>query len=145
MNGVGMSPDSISQWITLIGAASALVLSVLNFFANKKKLDVDTNASTIKNAKDIQDMYEKAFDEFETRWTKRLQDQEGDCEKKINGVRHSLEEDMRQKLGEHLVKIEELQQRNQDLKVQIAELGGVVEGSTGLKIHQWSTAPTGKK
>ena len=134
--------EIVSQYIALIGAGTGVVISILTFyFTNrnmKKKMDIDSVDSTVKNSKEIQDMYGKAFDEFEARWTKRLEDQEKECEEKINGARRSIEEAARQKQGELLVKIASLEERNQDLKIQVANLGGIVQGATGIKIHQWT-------
>lgn len=140
--------SEISQYITMIGAAVAIVISVLNFFYTrkdtKKKMGIETDDSAVKNAKEIQEMYELAFEKFELRQSKILQEQERDCEQKINGLRESLEDEMREKIGEHLVLIEDLKTRNQDLKLQVVELGGVVQGVTGLKLHQWSSVPEKK-
>lgn len=133
--------DSLSQYVTLTVALVGLVLSVLTFVTNrrdmKKKLDTENVDSAIKNSKELQGMYETAFDEFDARWKTRLQEERDECEQKINRARQAIEEQARQQRGELLVKVEELEHRNQELKVQIAELGGVVQGATGLKIHQW--------
>jgi|SRR5688572_17792918 len=133
--------EVFSQYINLTNGITAIVIAVLTFVftnrINQKKLGIEGDASTVKNAKEFQEMYEKAFETFETRWNKRLEDQEKDCQKQINGLRASLEDQARQKQGEMLVVIDELTRRCQDLKLQIAELGGIVQGATGLNIHKW--------
>ncbi len=137
--------EIISQYVNLTNTVAGIVIAALTFYFtnrnNKRKMDIEGDASTVKNAKDIQEMYERAFEEFETRWTKRLDDQDKECEKQINSARRALEDQAREKQGELLVMIDELQRRNQDLKIQVAELGGIVQGATGLKIHQWTNPP----
>lgn len=130
-----------SQYITVTNAITGIIIAVLTFFftnrLNKKKLDIEDDSSSVKNAKEFQEMYEKAFETFEARWNKRLEEQEKDCEKQINGARRALEDQAREKQGEMLVILDELTKRNQDLKIQVAALGGIVQGATGVKIHQW--------
>lgn len=133
--------EQLSQYINLTTAIYTIVIGLLTFLftnrINQKKLGIEGDASTVKNAKEFQEMYEKAFEAFEARWNKRLEDQEKDCQKQINGLRTSLEDQARQKQGELLVLLDELERRNQDLKLQVAALGGIVQGATGVKIHQW--------
>lgn len=131
----------LSQYLNVVTVAYTVIIGFMTFFftnrLNQKKAGIEGDASTVNNAKEFQEMYEKAFETFETRWNKRLAEQEKDCEKQINGARRALEDQAREKQGEMLVMIDELTKRNQDLKVQIAELGGIVQGATGVKIHQW--------
>ena len=132
----------LSQYINLATVTYTIIIGFLTFFftnrINQKKIGIEGDASTVKNAKEFQEMYEKAFETFEKRWNKRLEDQEKECERQINGLRASLEDQAREKQGELLVMIDELQKRNQDLKIQVAALGGIVQGATGVKVHQWS-------
>jgi len=136
-----MNP-TLTELINQFGLLAAILISIGNFFytnANlKKKQDLDVTDTTVKNTKEIQDIYETSFKTFEARYKAELEEKEKEHTEDLNKMRRSIEDQERQKQGELLVQIKDLEERNTDLKVQVAQLGGIVQGVTGVRIYEWS-------
>ena len=127
-------PELINQFGLIVG----ILISIGTFFMNKRKQGLEAIDYTVKNTAEIQKIYETSFKEFETRYKNELIEKDKEHEEDMNKMRRSIEDAERQKRGEMLVKISDLEERNTDLKVQVAQLGGVVQGVTGVRIYQWN-------
>lgn len=117
--------------LTVVVAAflsGGLLTAVFNYFANKKINDM---TSIVSNTEKIREISSELLDDAEKRWDRKFSDQEKEHGEKMGKLRERLENEARQSKGELLVEIEFLKERNQDLKLQIAELGGFVQGATG--------------
>ena len=136
-----MNP-TLTDLINQFGLLAAILISIGNFFytnANlKKKQNLEVTDTTVKNTKEIQEIYETSFKTFEARYKKEIEEKEKEHAEDLNNLRRSIEDQERQKQGELMVKIKDLEERNTDLKVQVAQLGGIVQGVTGVRIYEWA-------
>lgn len=133
------------DWST-IGAAVAVMLSIFTAFSqylhlrrqdliNKETVNVQKSATNVSNTEKLQDIYKQAFDDFEKLWKQRLAEQEDLYAKTLDAVKANHEKEihvLRTELSDEYRKREEiLLFRNNELKMQIERLHGVVEGATG--------------
>jgi len=133
-----MNPlSTITEIINQFGLIIGMLVGIGTYFLNKKKQGMEAVDYTVKNTQEIQKIYETSFKEFEIRYKAELVEKDKEHAEDLNRMRVSMEDESRQKRGELLVKITDLEARNMDLKVQVAQLGGVVQGVTGMRIYEW--------
>lgn len=118
----------VELWVALIVGLVPLLVAVVGYLLNRrninKKADTEEVSSIVEDTEKIREIYSKSLTELEERWKKKFEDQEKECGEKIGKLRQRLEDEARQQQGILLVRIE-------DLKLQIANLDGYVQGVTG--------------
>lgn len=115
-------------WLGLIVGVIPLLVSIFGYLANRrninKKADTEEISSIVEDTEKVREIYSKALSELEERWKKKFDEQEKECDENLGKLRKRLENEARAQQGILLVRIE-------DLKYQIAELGGYINGVTG--------------
>ena len=118
----------VELWVALIVGVVPLLVGVVGYLLNRrninKKADSDEISSIVDDTEKIREIYSKSLTELEERWKKKFEEQEKENGENIGRLRQRLEDEARQQQGILLVRID-------DLKYQIANLDGYVQGVTG--------------
>jgi hypothetical protein len=116
------------NWETLLIASVPLLVAVVGYLLNKrnidKKADHDEVSSIVDDTEKIRKISSDLLTDAETRWKNKLEEQEKECSARIEKLGIQLQDEARAERAVLLVRIE-------DLKFQIAELGGFIQGATG--------------
>jgi len=117
------------NWETILFASvPTMLVTMVAYLVNRrninKKADSEEISSIVDDTEKIREIYSKSMNELEERWKKKFEEQEKDYGENIGKLRQRLEDEARAQQAVLLVRIE-------DLKYQIAELGGYINGVTG--------------
>src|SRR3990172_3616594 len=117
------------NWETILFASvPTMLVTMVAYLVNRrninKKADSEEISSIVDDTEKIREIYSKSINELEERWKKKFEEKEKDYGENIGKLRQRLEDEARAQQAVLLVRIE-------DLKYQIAELGGYINGVTG--------------
>lgn len=118
----------VELWVALVVGMVPLLVAVVGYLLNRrninKKADKEEESSIVEDTEKIRKISSDLLTDAETRWKNKFEEQEKECSEKIEKMQKKLKDEARHERGLLLVRIE-------DLKYQIAELGGFIQGVTG--------------
>ena len=118
----------VDLWVALFIGMVPLLVAVFGYFSNKRNIDKKASkeevSSIVDDTEKIRKISSDLLTDAEARWKQKLEDQEKECSERIAKLEVHLGDEARQERAVLLVRIE-------DLKLQIAELGGFIQGVTG--------------
>jgi len=118
----------IDLWFALVIGMVPLFVAVFGYFANKRNIDKKASkeevSSIVDDTEKIRKISSDLLTDAESHWKIKLSECEKECSERITKLETQLGDEARAERGVLLVRIE-------DLKFQIAELGGFIQGVTG--------------